>query len=520
MLKTITNTKQRLLKHYVESDFLLQKKSNALLIFNVTIIAIIALLLAVMIFAAPEKAGIVAPVITIIITGLLISTILLSLGFYSISASVTTLTITLLLIAALYGRTTEFPDTIYSSNFYFLMTMIVVGTLFNSRGFVLGLTLFIIANNVALFMIIKNRLTGEPLATATNGCIYSICAILTTTVISQLLYSIFKSSILKINEEVALNKQQYDMIQTILSSAQESSTQLSFLAGNLDSASDTFSSNSQSQAASIEEITASIEEINAGMDNMLGASHAQNDDVSGLVDDMKILSGNIKDVESISGTTLRLTDSIADQIHSGEQSLKKMNSSLDMIFKSAGDINNIVHIIDDISDRINLLSLNAAIEAARAGDSGRGFAVVADEISKLADQTATSIKEVDNLIRTAGAEIQKGKNDVEDVTEKITSVVSGINEIVEMMNKIFSNVKKQMEVNNVVTGRLDNVENESEKIRMWIDEQNQAFTEIIKSIGEINATIQTAAGESANMAQSVKKISSLSVSLEDMIHSK
>ena len=140
--------------------------------------------------------------------------------------------------------------------------------------------------------------------------------------------------------------------------------------------------------------------------------------LSELINDMNKLSEIISDVGNITGSTFELTDSISKQVISGEESLKKMNSSLDLIFKSAEDINNIVHIIDDISDRINLLSLNAAIEAARAGDSGRGFAVVADEISKLADQTASSIKEIDNLIKATGLELKKGKDDVTDVTRK------------------------------------------------------------------------------------------------------
>ena len=76
-----------------------------------------------------------------------------------------------------------------------------------------------------------------------------------------------------------------------------------------------------------------------------------------------------------------------------------MNVSITNITESSQQVTDIISIIDDISDKINLLSLNAAIEAARAGEAGRGFAVVADEISKLADQTAASINDIDSLIR-------------------------------------------------------------------------------------------------------------------------
>jgi len=519
MFDILIGIKSRFLRAYNDSDFLLQKKANALFIFNFAIIIIIALLLTVMIFAAPEKVGIVAPVILIIIAGLSVSLLLLKYGKYTAGASATTLIIVILLIAALYGRAFKFPDTVYSTNFYFIMAMLVVGTLFNSRRFVLILTAFIIINDIALFFIIKQKLTGDALATAANGAIYSICALLIITVISQILYGIFNSSIEKINKEVEINKKQYELIQNVFASAQDTSTKLSWLSGEMATAADVFSANSQSQAASIEEITATIEEINAAMDHMYISSKSQNTDLSGLVLNMKNLSEIIEVVGDITGSAIKLTDDISQKVTSGEISLKKMNQSLDLIFKSADDINNIVQIINDISDKINLLSLNAAIEAARAGDSGRGFAVVADEISKLADQTASSIKEIDILIKNTGSEIKKGKNDVIDVTEKITSVVVSIGDIVGMMKTIFENVKTQQEVNEDVNSRLKNVEAESTKISAAIDEENIAFNEILKSVSEINSTTQSAASESEKIAQSAKNITGLAVSLEEMINS-
>ena len=88
---------------------------------------------------------------------------------------------------------------------------------------------------------------------------------------------------------------------------------------------------------------------------------------------------------------------------------------------SSREMMGIVDIINDISEKINLLSLNAAIEAARAGDAGRGFAVVADEISKLADQTAISIKEIDRLIKVNNDEITAGGDNIDSAIDTISA---------------------------------------------------------------------------------------------------
>jgi len=519
MSKTYTEIRNRALGRFKEADFVTRRKSEALLNFNVVTILIITVLLIVTIFYIPEKINLIAPVILLIITALFISSLFLVRGHYTASSSIMALLIVLLLIAGLYSRAFNFPDTIYSTNFYFLLTMVVVNTLFTSEKFIFSVTIFIIGNNIALFMLVRDRLNPEQLDIAVNGCIYSVCALIITMVVGIILNRIFESAIARINEEVEVNRKQYDLMQKVLASAQDSSTQLSSFSGDFLSVAETFSANAQSQAASLEQITASIEEINSSMENMNTASQAQTGELAGLVKDMKSLSDIITAVGDVTGSAISLTDSITEKVNSGEKSLHKMNSSLDMIFKSASDITNIVQIIDDISDRINLLSLNAAIEAARAGESGRGFAVVADEISKLADQTAISIKEIANLITSTGSEIQKGKFDVNDVTEKITSVVASTGEIVTMMKKIYKFVNNQQGLNSVVNAGLQSVENESTKIAMWIDEQSQAFNEILKSVAEINMTVQSSAAESESMAKNAKKISTLAVSLNEIIHS-
>ena len=171
---------------------------------------------------------------------------------------------------------------------------------------------------------------------------------------------------------------------------------------------DSFSGNTQSQSTAAEESSAAIEELIASVNNVQQT-------ISLSVKDTENLH---KHIEGISERSLRLNHSIenlsllalesARHVQSGEKLVNNATEAMSNISDSTSRISQIMSIISEISDKTNLLSLNAAIEAARAGDAGRGFAVVADEISKLAERTNLSVREIDGLIQETNDLVETG----------------------------------------------------------------------------------------------------------------
>ncbi len=289
------------------------------------------------------------------------------------------------------------------------------------------------------------------------------------------------------HREAEINSRQNAFIRDVLSSGSE---ELVRSTENLSDTIEGFTHNTQEQAAATEEVTASIEEIMAGNDGVMKSAEEQSGSIGDLTSTMESLSRAIQTMGERVKDALSSMAQISQNASMGEQSLRIMNDSMININRSTAEITGIAQIINDISDRINLLSLNAAIEAARAGDAGRGFAVVADEISKLADQTATSIKNIDSLIATNEKEISTGIQNITMAVERIDSIMTGIETIVVKTTEISEGMKEQLDSNRTVNEKAAAVKIISGQIMDAMVQQRTAIGEISSAVGSINELSQ------------------------------
>lgn len=276
-----------------------------------------------------------------------------------------------------------------------------------------------------------------------------------------------------------------------------------------------FSGSIQAEAATMEEISATMEEISASSENISLTVADELSSLGQLLKKMNELSEIISSINSVIQDTSSLTSIVADHAVKGQDRLKETVEMMGRINTSSGEITEIIRIINEISDRINLLSLNASIEAARAGDAGRGFAVVAEEVSKLADQTNASINEISNLIQMNGSLIENGTSMVSETAHMINNVIEGVEDINKKIQEISTFMPREASIKDDVQSSADRLKDKSESIQIATGEQRKAIDEVARSITSINDTAQENAAaaeemlansdESARQAEKLRK---------------
>ena len=273
-----------------------------------------------------------------------------------------------------------------------------------------------------------------------------------------------------------------------------------------------------------EQIGAVLGELSAAADRLAGEAEAtgkrtleQRDRVAGTATALEEMNAAQREVAGSTSRTAVLAEEARSQAQSGkalvlsmvksmgdiEQQSRTMREGLGDLGKQAEDIGQIMGVINDIADQTNLLALNAAIEAARAGEAGRGFAVVADEVRKLAEKTMQATKQVGDAIGT----IQRG------TAHNITAMA----ETAEFVGRSAQIAGEAGESLQRIEGMVDNTAGEVRSIATAGEQQSATLEEINRATDGINQiTIEVA--ESAQRSNTaVRELSAISHKLTDIV---
>jgi methyl-accepting chemotaxis protein len=267
----------------------------------------------------------------------------------------------------------------------------------------------------------------------------------------------------------------------------------------------------------VEVVTSASEELSAQIEQSSRGSEEQSHRVGETATAMEEMNATVLEVAKNASQAAETADKARRKAEDGSQvvtqvvrgigevqaSALELKTDMTSLGRQAEGIGQILNVISDIADQTNLLALNAAIEAARAGEAGRGFAVVADEVRKLAEKTQTATKEVGDAIRGIQNGARKNIANVEQAAQKIDAATTLAGKSGEALAEIVNLV-------DLTTDQVRSIASASE-------EQSAASEEINRSIEDINRITSETSDAMQQSAQAVSELARQSMTLKGLI---
>lgn len=311
-----------------------------------------------------------------------------------------------------------------------------------------------------------------------------------------------------IEADFSVVKESNDEIGLIIEKMKELTQSLGSIVGKIRNSSDTMSSNSYELNDTSSQTLAANNEISKAVEDVAEGSTGMAASISKINENLLEMSNETKDinasVDEIKNQTTAVQDSskiMNDKIKSMQDSSHKMDEGISAISKRIETVNttvdkvsNIVSVIEEISSETNLLSLNASIEAARAGDAGKGFAVVAQEIRVLSDNTNTELENIKQIISSLVEEcrycVQASGTIVDDNAKQKEEIKAVLDEFGSLDEQIQKTAEKADEIEELVTAMIelnDDITKSSNSLTDVSAANAAATEEMNANIEELNA---------------------------------